>query len=144
MSKLNENTKKIQELVEQISNLPKDSFYDTFWDNFQQNGERTSYMRSFCGAGWNDITFKPKYDIKPTGPIQEMFGNSTITDLKGICEQQGIELDFSQTTGFYYAFANIAVTKMDIIDTRKCGELSRVFYPASSLVSVENFILRGI
>ncbi|MBE6739702.1 MAG: hypothetical protein E7565_05230, partial [Ruminococcaceae bacterium] len=34
-----------------------DSYYDTFWDNYQQNGNRTNYENAFAGYGWNAETF---------------------------------------------------------------------------------------
>ena len=39
-------------------------YYDEFWDDFQQNGNRTNYMYAFAGTGWSEETLKPKYPIK--------------------------------------------------------------------------------
>ena len=39
--------------------------YDRFWDDFQQNGNRKSYMYAFTGDGWTIETLKPKYPIAP-------------------------------------------------------------------------------
>ena len=41
--------------------------YDTFWDTYQDNGNRTRYSNAFYGEGWNDITFNPKYPITISG-----------------------------------------------------------------------------
>ena len=41
-----------------------------FWDIYQDNGNRTVYQNAFSGAGWNDETFTPKYDMKPTSAVQ--------------------------------------------------------------------------
>lgn len=60
-----------------------DSWYDTFWDAYQENGERQSYSYAFYGPGWNDITFKPKYKFiaKARNSFNDMFrNNSGITE----------------------------------------------------------------
>ena len=41
--------------------LGKQARYDEFWDNFQQNGNRTNYVCGFSGMGWNKENFNPKY-----------------------------------------------------------------------------------
>jgi len=43
----------------------KQAEYDRFWDNYQQNGERTNYFGAFSGSAWSKETFKPKYTIRP-------------------------------------------------------------------------------
>lgn len=47
-----------------------DSWYDTFWDTFQQNGKRVNYNYAFSGGsanvnsiGWTNANFKPKYSF---------------------------------------------------------------------------------
>ena len=37
--------------------------YDRFWDEFQQNGNRSNYTTCFNNAAWTDETLNPKYDI---------------------------------------------------------------------------------
>lgn len=59
-----------------------DSWYDTFWDAYQENGERQSYSYAFSGSGWNDKTFRPKYKFiaKTRQSFVDMFRlNSGIT-----------------------------------------------------------------
>lgn len=51
-----------------------DSYYDTFWDAYQENGNRVNYHGAFAGTGWTAKTFKPKHTIRPTAAIQ-MFWN---------------------------------------------------------------------
>lgn len=43
-------------------------FYDKFWDDYQQNGERVEYDYAFSGRAWSDETYsKVKYGFgKPT------------------------------------------------------------------------------
>ena len=56
-----------------------------FWDNLQQNGERSQYAYAFSYTGWNDKIFNPKYHITPTNGngMQNMFiWNQQITNTK--------------------------------------------------------------
>ena len=45
----------------------------SFWDIFQQNGERTSYVNVFSGQGWTDEVYNPKYPINATSHAGGMF-----------------------------------------------------------------------
>lgn len=61
------------------------SWYDTLWDNLQQNGKRAHYSYAFSYTGWNDKVYNPKYPIIPTSTngIAYMFTwNQAITDTK--------------------------------------------------------------
>ena len=119
----------------------KQAEYDAFWDAYQQNGERTDYERAFKGAWWNDSNFKPKYDIKPVGTATELFANSGITDLKGICEERGIAFDFSQVTYTSKPFEKSKITRLPIMDLSSLPNCSSVFNSASALVWVDGIIL---
>lgn len=44
--------------------------YNMFWDNYQENGNRTNYAFAFAGDCWNDA-IDPKYQI--SGPIYSYF-----------------------------------------------------------------------
>lgn len=37
--------------------------WSEFWDDYQDNGNRTDYQLAFRGIGWTSKNFKPKYDI---------------------------------------------------------------------------------
>lgn len=41
------------------------TWYDKFWDDFQNEGKRTNYWGAFT-EGFTDDNFKPKYPIAPT------------------------------------------------------------------------------
>lgn len=112
-----------------------DNYYDTFWDNFQDYGNRVEYDRAFY-KGWNDNTFAPKYDIQPTN-AQEMFYGCQITDIKGICENRGITLDFSKATNTVSLFYTSAVTKVGTIDLSSAASGNQIFYKCTDLESVD-------
>lgn len=79
-----------QDIPSEITSIESgDSYYDTFWDNLQQNGNRLEYDNAFYGTGWNDANFKPKYPILWTGNnvsathrnVGGVFYSSRITNL---------------------------------------------------------------
>lgn len=57
-----------------------DSYYDTFWDSYQENGKRTNYNYAFAGRGWNNTTYNPKYKKLKPSYVTNMFSASAITD----------------------------------------------------------------
>ena len=88
----------------EIFNAGKKIAYDEFWDSYQQNGNRLDYGRAFSGAGWNNTTFKPKYDIIIDGNATNseifLFDRCAINgSLKQILENQGVKLKFQNLGG---------------------------------------------
>ena len=75
------------------------SYYDEFWDAYQDNGNRTSYANAFYNTGWNDITYNPKYTIKCVGNCYAALGYSRMTDTK-------VDIDISQATNAQYLFSS--------------------------------------
>ena len=71
-----------------------DDYYDTFWDAFQQNGNRTHWNYAFWERGWTDDSYKPKYTFKNILYIQSMFQLTRITDTL-------LPLDLSNVTNAY-------------------------------------------
>ena len=120
-----------------------DSYYDAFWDSFQENGNRTTYSQAF--GGFNDETFAPKYDIVigPQNSGRSMFGYSKITDLKGALEKYGVVLDLSQTTEthslLYGMPENTRTPKIDF------GHLGvnhyQIFAASPKLVEIEEYVV---
>lgn len=114
------------------------------WDAIQQGGARTKYNEAFKGVRWNNTIFKPKYDIRPTGgDCTQIFYQSGVTDVKGICERQGITLDFSQVTAASQPLFNSAVTRMPVCDLTKQNAVSTFFHSAKQLEWVDKVILRN-
>lgn len=72
-----------------------DNYYDTFWESYQNNGNRVDYAYGFAGDGWNDGNYRPKYLIKPKDTYM-MFARTRISKTSGI--------DFSEATSFDYSF----------------------------------------
>lgn len=117
-----------------------DGYYDVFWDSCQDYGNRTVYQRAFAGVGWNDTTFKPKYDIVPLSPDQ-MFYGSQVTNLKAILEEQGVILSFVNAINLNTCFGSSKITHLPEIDASngKIKSLDSLCSNCEHLVSVELF-----
>ena len=113
-----------------------------FWDSYQDNGNKTNYYWAFSGAGWNDITFKPKYDLRPAD-AQEMFENCAITDLKSILENIGVTLNTSAATNVTMMFYNSKITHIPVIDMSGLVEdnTGAIFENCRDLIEIEKIIL---
>lgn len=119
---------------QEIYDRGKQAEYDRFWDDFQQNGERKNYNYEFGGYGWTDETFKPKYDICPTGSVSYMFGNGCSVNTPMEC---GVTFDFSNcTSASYFAYASLC-KRFGVLDFRKTGSLSYMFDANYSLTTIE-------
>lgn len=107
----------IAENEPEVYDAGKKAEYDRFWDDFQQNGNRTDYNSAFRSAGWTADNFKPKYDIVPVGNSNSVFVTSGINaDLVEILEKQGVVLDFSKVTMLGSGFQGSKFTHMGVID----------------------------
>lgn len=99
--------------------LGKRSEWDTFWDSFQEYGNRTNYKGAF-DVGWDDNNFKPKHVIKPSSAADMFNSNRNIND--SIYTDR---LDFSEAKNASSTFSQCSnLTKLKIIDLRKsngCG-----------------------
>lgn len=128
------------EKISQISSGGGDSYYDTFWDNFQTNGNRTSYNYAFAGEGWNNVTFKPKYPINAVGDASYMFDNCALSnfdfiekakELFGVDEDGNPKeqlLNTSGVTSMTYCFRSANIKHYGVIDCTNCKEANRLFY----------------
>ena len=136
----------IAENVPNVYEAGKKSEYDAFWDACQDYGNRDNYSSAFAGWGWSNRNFYPKYNIKPT-TAERMFmnfsygnGNSTF-DLQQMCEECDVNIDFSQCTNFYYAFAWANISRLGIIDVSKGTNFGAMFNGSSNLVTIEELIV---
>lgn len=115
----------------------KKSEYDAFWDEFQDYGNRTTYVNGIAGYGWNSKNLKPKYDIKPT-LANYMFANIVNNiDIADVFEKAGIIFDTSKCKQFVN-FANSAtgIIKFPPIDftaTTTAMDMTNVFSACSNL-----------
>lgn len=115
-----------------------DSYYDTFWDSTQQNGERTNYENWALGKVFTADSFYPKYDIKPVkaSNIFQSSGSSLTIDLEQRLQECGVVLDFSNTTSGGNAFQNSAFTVLPVIDCSSATSLQNWFHGAYNLRTI--------
>lgn len=121
------------------------SEYDRFWDDFQQNGERTYYVQAF-GGPWTNKTFRPKYDLAVTGNNGfGMFRACLVQgSLKQILSNAGIALTFDRCNNIGSLFQEATnLTEIGELDfstvTRKT--CTAVFSQCIKLVTIERIIL---
>lgn len=115
----------------------KKAEYDAFWDAVQQNGKRTSYNYGFAGASWNDQTFKPKYDIKPSWATIDLFHASEITDLEAILKECGVVLDISDNYNVGSVFDSGKFTVIpEIVFRHSIGTTYRTFGGCTDLHTI--------
>lgn len=120
------------------------SYYDAFWDAYQDNGNRAYYGNAFAGAGWNDETFKPKYDIKPITDASRILSGTKITDFKGALEKAGVVFDLSKAVSISYITDNsTTLTRLPELNVTSAKTLQYFLYQASALVSVDKVILKS-
>ena len=116
--------------------------YDAFWDEYQQNGNRTSYEYAFYGRHWTDELFKPKYKMRPINMGQCFYGANNITrDLTADM------IDTSRCTNMYFAFSGLMCAHLPIVDMRKVTVYSYArfpFYNCENLQSIEGLYLPNV
>lgn len=112
--------------------------YDTFWDEYQQNGNRTDYKYAF--ANWTDKSFKPKYNMVVT-TAYGMFAtfnkrNGVLVSLPELLQEAGITIDFSKTNGFYYLGDSSYISDFGFIDCSGSVNIAQMFNAANRLETV--------
>lgn len=115
-----------------------DNWYDTFWDAFQLNGTRTSYMNEFMGNHWNDDNFRPKYDIEIVGSGAAFCMNTEFSQFKkGRNGEDTLQLDTSKMTGAYNFFkGNTKIKELPQIDLSLCTIGEYIFADCTSLQTI--------
>lgn len=118
--------------------------YDEFWDSYQDYERSVDCDSRFSGRGWNDVTFKPKYDI-PHNPkwntsFAKMFANCDITNLAKILGDCKVKLNWELVSRadqmFYWANRITAVPEIDVSNIENCYAM---FSDATNLVTIEKF-----
>lgn len=97
----------------------KQEEYDTFWDGFQNHGgEAHSYQRAFAGYGWNDNTFKPKYNLVfaqgYTG--NEAFWDNHTTNIAEVLENRGLIINTTlcgSATGMFQLSQTVRIPELN-------------------------------
>lgn len=115
---------------------------DNFYDEYQQNGERTNYDNAFIGEGWNDASFNPQYDIICTSSYFA-FRTSRITNLKSILDKNNVILDTSNSKDMRNLFDGSKITHIGVVSTASIHPVwcHGLFLNCKDLISVEELYL---
>lgn len=162
----------IAENEQKVYDAGKKAEYDEFWDNFQpEKGAAHIYQYAFSGHHWNDITFKPKYDIVFSlgySGTYAFWGNGA-TDIAATLEQRGLKMDTTLCgywacmfqnaktkrlpelncshamdygdEGLYYTFAN---SKVETIDKMIVVEELKYTSTFNGCANLKNIIFEGV
>lgn len=115
--------------------------YDRFWDTYQQNGERQRYTYAFSGGGWNENTFRPKYNIYPIDGTYTFYECEYKADLAGVLNELGVSLDLSRCTGYNGMFYRSAFTRIPKIVDRFTSNAINMFISSINLVTIDEIEL---
>ena len=132
--------------VQKVFDGGRKAEHDEFWDVFQNYGEMTDYRNAFAFKKWNDVNFKPKYDIKISGDGTgaNMFLNSLVTNLVEDLNSLGRKFDTSgltkENSTFYCAYT---MTHIPRIDFSNASELISTFGYCTNLEEIVEIILNS-
>lgn len=101
---IKQNVERAKADLDEVYAAGKQAQYDAFWDALQENGKRTAYNRGFSGTSWNDKTFFPKYDIRPSWATVGTFIECAVTDFEARLQECGIVLDVSNNANYSQTF----------------------------------------
>lgn len=135
------------EKINEVYEAGQKAEHDKFWDVYQENGERKNYQNAFWGEGWNDETFKPKYDISLNATSKEYhntqtFEYSKITDINKILNDCGVRIISSGVERLNGTFRYATITNLDL-DVSSCVSMLMVFYGMNYLKSLSLRNLRA-
>lgn len=116
-----------------------DNYYDTFWDIFQDYGNRGIYFECFK-IGWTDENYNPKYPIVTSDSgntnAYDIFAyNRNITDTK-----VDIDISRSKSTRALFIGCSKLVTIRKIITSKNITSYASCFMNCSAL---ENITFEG-
>lgn len=128
---------KLRQNIDRVYEAGRKSFHV----DYQNGGARTDYGTAYAGAGWNNDTFKPVYDIQPTNAYMIFRATGISGDLVSLLEQCGVSLDFSKATNTQYLFnASRNIVRVGIVDVTSSTnsvQMDNTFAQCTSLTTVD-------
>jgi hypothetical protein len=140
----------VEKQEEFLADKPQ-TYYDAFWDAYQDYGNRKSYRYAFCGNAWADIDLakEMKYDIKIVDTSTSsrcaigMFfnfnrdGGDNLYDMTELCKR----LDFSGCIDAGNIFCNARADKITV-DFSNATSLNSTFAGGDGGGAVETLTLK--
>ncbi len=144
-----------QKLTEIAENVPKvfeagkKAEYDTFWDSFQQNGNRRQYINGFYSSCkcWSKANFKPKYDIICEGDTSRCFyaweSLPEGVNIGAILKEQGVTLDTSKATNMtaFMAYGYDIIGELPTISFESAGANTTGALRSVAVTKIEKLIV---
>ena len=128
----------ISQNEQKIYDKSRNDEYSSFWDSYQNSGNRTNYENAFAGAGWNDANFKPKHNMYPTSTYM-MFRGTDIPEIYDKLDQLGITLDTNKCSVTQYMFySTVSTTRIGTLDISNPLLTSLMFN--SKIVTIDKLI----
>lgn len=141
-----ERTLQLRTDIDEVYEAGKKAEHSDFWDAFQSNGNRTNYYRAFANhssvataLGWNSITFRPKYDLKPSSAAQG-FMSLDIGDLDAHLKNCGVVFDSSECSNFSQAFQGASITVFPTLHLKDKVNAGTMFNSCGSLTTIRKII----
>ena len=139
--------------VPKVYEAGKNEEWSSFWDAYQQNGNRRHYAYAFRNTsnvrGWNKTNFKPKYDIICEGDAEQCFyswGDQTAENAVNIGEilkKQGITIDTSRATNLtnFMAYGYMIVGELPTISFESAGSNTIGAFHGVKVTKIEKVIV---
>ena len=124
---LSQKLTKVAENMSAVHEAGKKTQYKQFWENVKSSIYAGGYSYAFAGKAWTSETFKPTFDIAPTGSADSLFRESSIGNIKQSLEDCGVRLDLSSATSAISLFRSCKTTALPEIDLRNCSNNQSVF-----------------
>ena len=134
---ISEKLKNIADNEIRVYEAGKKAEYDAFWDNYQENGNKTDCHNMFYGSGWTNAIYKPKHPLRPTDAYA-MYQKSGITDI--YCGGNTI-VDFSKCTDLYYTFYGTHIKHLGVLDLSSTTRINSCFAASAKLISIDKLIM---
>lgn len=136
----------IAENEQKVYEAGKKAEYNEFWDAFQSNGKRTNYYRAFANhnsastaLGWNSVTFRPKYDLRPSSAAQG-FMYLQVDDLDAHLKECGIVFDSSKCSNLQQAFQSATIIVFPTLHLKDDVNARNIFNLCSKLTTIRKII----
>ena len=115
------------------------SFYDEFWESVKA---ASSCVGLFAGAMWNDLTFKPPFDITLYGSCNYCFvRNGFQGDLVECLNARNVKLIQKNISQAAYMFAWSMFTRIGVLDFSNCSSIIYCFSGTNYLKKIDKIIL---
>lgn len=131
-----------KEEIKEAYNNGAQTEYNTFWDDFQDNGKRQYYDEAFYGDGWTINNFRPKYDIVPVSAYGMFSYNRIICELDSLLNELNINLDFSKCKNMPSIFYTTDFLRVGKVDTASLNTSSwNMFARSARLHTIKELVI---